>query len=71
MSLERLKLIDERVSLLHQMTVLTSFWMFYLTNTEEERINDKISNYYTDTLDRLRAKETEIQSKLERGNKDD
>ncbi len=68
---ERLELIDERVSLLHQMTVLTSFWMFYLTNTEEERINDKISNYYTDTLDRLRAKETEIQSKLERGNKDD
>ncbi len=68
---ERLELIDERVSLLHQMTVLTGFWMFYLTNTEEERINDKISDYYTDTLARLRAKETEIQSKLERGNKDD
>ena len=69
--MSRLELHTEMTVVLKQMTAVTDFWMFYLTNTNEEAINKNISEYYIETIDALREQEAFIQSKLERGNNDD
>tara|TARA_R110000803_G_scaffold23094_8_gene56975 strand:- start:3021 stop:3236 length:216 start_codon:yes stop_codon:yes gene_type:complete len=71
MRMSRLELHTEMTVVLKQMTAVTDFWMFYLTNTNEEAINKNISEYYIETIDALREQEAFIQSKLERGNNDD
>ena len=69
--MSRLELHTEMTVVLKQMMAVTDFWMFYLTNTNEEAINKNISEYYIETIDALREQEAFIQSKLERGNNDD
>lgn len=61
---DRLELLIEMGSTLKQMRAVTDFWMFYIANTKEERISDKISEYYTSTIDDLREHEAEIQQQL-------
>ena len=63
--MSRLELHTEMTVVLKQMMAVTDFWMFYLTNTNEEAINKSIARYYTETIDALREQEEVIQTKLD------
>tara|TARA_R110000803_G_scaffold23094_9_gene56976 strand:- start:2 stop:205 length:204 start_codon:yes stop_codon:yes gene_type:complete len=62
---ERLELLIEKGGVINQLIAVTNFWVFYIANTKEERINGDISRYYTETIDALREQEEVIQTKLD------